>query len=156
MVDIDFLLLVGLEADRHVSKKFAPTSLHEKSIDALVGGAVACAQREKTPGVEGGVAYRRRRLRAIPNPSQAFRKIAGMPAFNSATIEFAEHTAPVPLAYLFFGADLLPTVAKFCKNSGKRHELRLVRQVAIQEDMLQSKQLCSPEKAGQHMVAERL
>ena len=79
-----------------------------------------------------------------------------MPTLDSTAVKFTEHTAPVPLAHLLFGADLLPTITKFRENGGKRHKLRLVRQVAISEDVLQSEEFCSPEEAHQHMIAQGL
>ncbi len=76
-----------------------------------------------------------------------------MPAFNGAAVKFTQHAAPVPLSYLLFGADLFPSVTEFGENGGERHDLRLVRQVAIQENVLQGKKLCSSQEASQHVIA---
>ena len=78
-----------------------------------------------------------------------------MPALDGAAVKLAEHAAPVPEAHLLLGADLFPAVAKFRENGGERHKLRLVRQVAIEEEVLQREELCRPKEAGQDMVAQR-
>src|SRR5262245_30195782 len=111
-MDIDPFLFIGLKADRNVGEKLTAAPLHKKRINALVGGAVPCAQREKTTGVEARIPHRCRRRSAVANPSQALRKIEGVSALDSAAIKFTEHAAPVPLSYLLFSTDLFPCVTK--------------------------------------------
>jgi hypothetical protein len=68
-----------------------------------------------------------------------------VPALDGAALKLAEHAAPVPLAHLLLCADFFPAVAKFREDGGERHKLCLVRQVTIEEDVLQREELRRPK-----------
>jgi hypothetical protein len=54
-----------------------------------------------------------------------------------------------------FCAVLLPAIAEFGKDGRKRHELGLVRQIAVEEDVLERQELRRTHETRQNMVAMR-
>src|SRR5262249_1486578 len=102
--------------------------LHEKCIDALVGGGKAHSHGPKPVCPEHRFADRRW-LRAARQPYRHFHKIAGNAGLYCRTVQLSEHAIPIPPDQLRSVCLMLPGIANLCENSRQGNNLRLIGKV---------------------------
>ena len=151
-MDIELHSLLVERLDIALPEEIFCTLAQDQHVDALIGGAIAAAQRLQAGGVKGGVDHCAGQLGAVIEPVHQLFKIQGDAGVNGAAVELAQHAAPEPARELGVDARLAPAVAEQGHHPGEGHQLGGVGQLTAAEEALAFEEVGRFDEALLHDV----